>query len=381
MSRDARSAPVEAGESLYEGVVDVLMTGVAIIVPLVITVFVLDWVLDVVTDALRPVVDLLKWMGAIQWFQDINFIAFLIRLDVYGYVIDFLGELIAVIVLVGIVIVVGSLGQHRYGQRVVGYLDLFISSIPGAGTVYKSFRRMGDVMLDEGSENFEEVKLVKCLGDDIYMLGFETGQTPTAATTATGHEDMVTMFLPLAPNPVTGGYLTYVPESRVYDIEMTVEEGIRSIVTSGVAIGEDDPQMRGLTEAQMRELGQVQRIDNQVGTADSDDVGREETMNARREEYDEEVSPEHSDTPAAIEARTGDATVGEEMRHHDQPDEVSSEDVIGETAEGTPAERAGRSADRAERTSEKTPAEMADRDPERRDETGDPPADREEDDA
>ena len=238
MSRDRNSAPLEAGESLYEGVIDVLMTGVAIIVPLVITIFILDWALDFVTDALRPVVDLLKWMGAIRLFQDINFIKLLIQMDVYGYVIDFLGELIAVIVLLGIVIVVGVLGQHRYGQQLVGYVDLAISSIPGAGTVYKSFRRMGDVMLDEGSENFEEVRLVKCLGDDIYMLGFETGQTPTAATTATGHENMVTMFLPLAPNPVTGGYLTYVPESRVYDIDMTIEEGIRSILTSGVAAEE-----------------------------------------------------------------------------------------------------------------------------------------------
>jgi uncharacterized membrane protein len=239
VSRDRSRTPVEAGESLYEGVTDVLMTGIAIIVPLVITIYVLNAVLGFVTDALRPLVDLLKWMGAIQWFQDIRFIELLIQLDVYTYVVDFLGELIAVIVLVGVVVLVGSLGQHRYGQQVVGFVDLAISSVPGAGTVYKSFRRMGDVMLDEGSENFEEVKLVQCLGDDIYMLGFETGQSPEAPIEATGHDDMVTMFLPLAPNPVTGGYLTYVPESRVYDVDMTIEEGIRSILTSGVAADDE----------------------------------------------------------------------------------------------------------------------------------------------
>ena len=239
MSRDGNPAPVEAGESLYESTVDVLMTGIAIIVPLVITIYVLNAVLNFVTNALSPLVSLLKWMGAIQWFQDIRFIELLIELDIYAYVVDFLGELIAVILLVGVVVLVGSLGQHRYGQQIVGYIDLAISSIPGAGTVYKSFRRMGDVMLDEGSENFEEVKLVQCLGDDIYMLGFETGQSPDAPIEATGHEDMVTMFLPLAPNPVTGGYLTYVPESRVYDVDMTIEEGIRSILTSGVAADDE----------------------------------------------------------------------------------------------------------------------------------------------
>ena len=271
MSRGSSSAPVEAGESLYEGIVDVLMTGIAIIVPLVITIFILEWALDFVVGALRPVVDLLKWMGAIGWFQDINFIKFLIQMDVYGYVVSFLGELIAVIVLLGIIIVVGTLGQHRYGQHLVGYADLAISSIPGVGTVYKSFRRMGDVMLDEGSENFEEVKLVKCLGEDIYMLGFETGQSPRAASTATGHEDMVTMFLPLAPNPVTGGYLTYVPESRVYDVDMTIEEGIRSILTSGVAADDQagmSPEDHAFSD--IDSLGDVVPGDGQIDVDDDD---------------------------------------------------------------------------------------------------------------
>jgi hypothetical protein len=160
----------------------------------------------------------------------------------------------------------------------------------------------------------------------------------------------------------------------VVDVDMTVEEGIRSIVTSGVAIAEDDPQMRGLTRSQMRELGQVQRIDNQVGAAESDRVQREDGMAARREEYDEDVAPEHSETPAAIENRAEDDTVGGEMSHHERPGEVTSKDVIGERTDATPAERAGRDPSRVEETSKKTPAEMADRDPSRRDDTDSPPA-------
>jgi len=51
---------------------------------------------------------------------------------------------------------------------------------------------------------------------------------------------MMTLFMPLAPNPVMGGYVVHVPQDRVYDVDMTVEEGIRSIVTSGVATGDSD---------------------------------------------------------------------------------------------------------------------------------------------
>jgi uncharacterized membrane protein len=78
---------------------------------------------------------------------------------------------------------------------------------------------------------------------------------------------MVSMFLPLAPNPVTGGLLTYVPESNVYDIDMTVEEGVRSILTSGVATGEGVEDQAQLT---MDDLKQVTDL-RPIGQSRSDD--------------------------------------------------------------------------------------------------------------
>lgn len=51
---------------------------------------------------------------------------------------------------------------------------------------------------------------------------------------------MQTLFVPLAPNPVMGGFLTHLPDERVHDVDLTVEEGVQSIVTSGAAI---DPRV------------------------------------------------------------------------------------------------------------------------------------------
>jgi uncharacterized membrane protein len=262
VSRDRTPGPSssarEAGKSLYEGALDVVMTGIAIIVPFVVTLYVLDVALGFVVGALEPFVELLKWLGMIEAFQRINFIQFLIEIGVYGRVIGFLGELFAVIVLLGIIVVVGSVGRNRYGELIIEYVDLVIAAIPGVGTVYKSFRRMGDVMLDDGSENFREVRLVECLGEDLYLLGFETGRSPDTVGHAAGHEEMVTMFLPLAPNPVTGGFLTYVPRSRVIDVDMTVEEGIRSILTSGVAT---EDRSDGPAEPSLADLGRFSNVD------------------------------------------------------------------------------------------------------------------------
>lgn len=261
----------EAGESLYRSTADVLLTGVGIIIPFIVTLYILNVALDFVRSALRPVIGLLRWIGLIELIESAGFVLFLIELNVYSTVISFLGELIAVAVLLGVVVVVGTVGQNRHGERIIDFVDLAITSIPGIGTVYKSFRRMGDVMLDQEAENFQEIKLVELLGDDVYVIGFETSRSPDTVTTATGHDDMVTMFIPLAPNPVTGGFLTYVPRDSVYDVDMTIEEGVRSILTSGVATGESAGETTELTMGDLEKITDIDRLQDAISTDETDD--------------------------------------------------------------------------------------------------------------
>jgi len=268
------TAAKETGESLYQGGRQTLLTGVAIILPLIVTVYVLTIALDFVGNALEPFVRLLQWLGVIEHVERVELIRLLIDLGIYTHVIDFLTELIVLCIFVAVVMVVGSVGRNRYGERIIDAADLTISSIPGVGTVYKSFRRMGDVMLTEGAENFQEVTLVQCLGEDIYVLGFKTNDSPIAIEDSAGHEDMVAVFLPMAPNPVTGGFLTYVSADDVYDVDMTVEEGVRSILTSGIASGTDadDPSMPGVAD-----LGTITSIEHLQATVTTEDENAEST--------------------------------------------------------------------------------------------------------
>ena len=228
-----------SSSSLYQTASEVVLTGVAIIVPIVVTIYVLQVALSFLTSALQPLVEFLDVMGAFAFLERVGLVTALVEVGVYDSVVGFLSEVIAFVVLVGIVVVVGSVAYHPGGQRLVDYFDVLVASIPGIGTVYKSFRRMGDIMLDDEVENFQEVKLVELLGEGSYAIGFEVGHSPPVVQDATG-EDVVTMFIPFAPNPVTGGFLTYVSEDRLTDVDMTVDEGIRNVITSGVAGHESD---------------------------------------------------------------------------------------------------------------------------------------------
>jgi uncharacterized membrane protein len=232
----------KTGESVYHGLLRVVITGIAIIVPLVVTIWVLAMIIDFIAQAFAPLVGFLQWTGLVDFLRSLWIGQFFAELGIYSAVFDYVPELVAVASLVAGVIGIGTLAHVRYGQRIVMGIDSALADIPGVGTVYRSFRRVSDVMLASDAEDFEDVKVVEYPREGSYILGFETAHSPAAICEAVGEDDLVAMFLPFAPNPVMGGYLAHIPEDRVYDVDMTVEEGVRTIITSGIAVGEDDEE-------------------------------------------------------------------------------------------------------------------------------------------
>jgi len=252
--------PLKTLRAIYDHFWSVFLSGIAIIVPVIVTLFLISIALSYVGQALDPFVALLEYFGVLDVFRSTELIQFLVRVNVYEYVVDFLSELIALAILLAIILIVGSVGHNRYGGRLIEVIDMAVASIPGVGTVYKSFRRMGDVMLTSEDENFQDVKLVQCLDEDMYVIAFQTSAAPVAVEDATEHDDMMTLFVPMAPNPVTGGFLTYVPTDRVYDVDMTIEDGVKSILTSGVATGQGAASAEQFSLGDVRDVARVDRI-------------------------------------------------------------------------------------------------------------------------
>ncbi len=231
--------PFRAGKSIYTEISEVVLAGIAIIVPIVVTVYVLQVALGFVAGALGPIIAFLDFLGVFDLIEATGFLPLLAEFGLYRWTIDILTEIIALVALLALIVVIGLIAYHPWGRRLVDFFDVAIESIPGIGTVYRSFRRMGDIMLDDEVDNFQEVNLVELHGEGTYVIGFRVGEAPSVVEDATG-DGSVTMFIPFAPNPVTGGFLTYVSPDRLHDVDMTVEEGIRNIITSGVSGHESD---------------------------------------------------------------------------------------------------------------------------------------------
>ncbi|WP_224449449.1 DUF502 domain-containing protein [Haloprofundus salilacus] len=232
--------------TVRERLKEAAVTGVAVVIPLVITLVVFMVALDAVSQYLDVLSD---YLVRFPWGVSVP-VSFIDR--------ELAIELLTPVVLFGIVLFVGFVVEgSKYGERAVDYFDAVLGAVPGVGAVYDSFRQMSDVVLESDVQNFRDVKLVEFPADGVYTLGFVTTETPPRLTDATEHDALLTMFLPLAPNPVMGGHLVHVPEPKVHDVEMTVEEGVRAIVTSGVAIGPASETEVGLSESQLRSLSAI----------------------------------------------------------------------------------------------------------------------------
>jgi uncharacterized membrane protein len=232
------------------------ISGLAILLPLVVTLLVISFVLGFIADALAP------FVGVVQ------------QTPLFGADSDSLILALTIAVFLALVIAIGLVAEYGpYGGRMSSQFDAFMESVPGVGSVYTSFNEMSDLLLDSDTDSFQDVKLVEYPGEDSYVVAFKTAETPQVVAEDTGNEDMITLFMPMAPNPVMGGFVIHVSTDRVVDVDITVEQGIRSIVTSGVVFGDESDDLADLDEEQLRQLSNVSTIDDVKGS----DLGENRT--------------------------------------------------------------------------------------------------------
>jgi uncharacterized membrane protein len=192
-----------------------LVRGTVILLPSLVTLIVIGFVVNVLSGVLNPFV-----RGAR-----------LVDPDAPAVVV----ELLALALLVGGAVSVGYVADRRSTDRIGRRFHEGVESVPGVGQVYATFNQMTDLLSGEGAEAFREVKVVEFPSEGSYVLGFVTAETPDEIADPVGGDGMVTLFVPMAPNPVMGGFVVHARAERVYDTPLTVEQGLQSIVTSGVA--------------------------------------------------------------------------------------------------------------------------------------------------
>jgi len=231
--------PVVGERSLQEFLRQALVAGTAIVVPVLVTAVVLLIVIDLLSGLLDPlVIPIRSALGSESGSS-------------------LLPQAVAATVLFCSILVVGLINESNVGgNRLKQGLDSTMAQIPGVSSIYAPLDRISELMLEGDTDNFQEVVLVEYPEEGSYSVAFKTAEPPNQIQAVVGGDEMITVFMPMGPNPFMGGFIMHVDEDQVHDVDLTVEEGITSVVSFGVAV-EHDPET---TEV-------VRRIDRSGETA------------------------------------------------------------------------------------------------------------------
>ena len=139
-----------------------------------------------------------------------------------------LGLVVVAVVLTAI----GALAAGFFGRALVRTGERILARMPVVRSIYSALKQIFETVLAEKSRAFRQVVLIEYPRKGSWALGFATGTTKGEVQT-TIEDEVVNVFLPTTPNP-TSGYLLFLPRKDVTFLSMTVEEGIKMVISGGV---------------------------------------------------------------------------------------------------------------------------------------------------
>ncbi len=147
-----------------------------------------------------------------------------------GMHIPGLGVIVAVTVVLGTGIVVANL----FGRKLVHLWESLLARIPLVRSIYSAVKQIAETMFSSNGKSFRKVLLVEYPRKGLWTLAFQTGTEVGEAQRKTGRE-VINIFIPTTPNP-TSGFLILVPKEDVVELDMSVDEGLRMIISMGLVV-------------------------------------------------------------------------------------------------------------------------------------------------
>jgi uncharacterized membrane protein len=186
------------------------ITGLLIWIPIVVTIWVLKFIFDFLDQSLLllPVA-----------FQTESWL---------GVHIPGLGAILTVAVVFG----TGFLATNFVGARLLHWGHQLLNRIPVVNSIYSSVKQISDTLFSSSGQAFRKALLVQWPHEGAWTIAFLTG-TPGGDVVNHVPPDCLSVYVPTTPNP-TGGYFVIVKRSDVIELDMTVDQALKYIISMGV---------------------------------------------------------------------------------------------------------------------------------------------------
>jgi uncharacterized membrane protein len=190
------------------------ITGLLVLVPLFITV----WVLTILIGLMDQSLLLLpaSWRPEAQ----------------LGISIPGIGALLTL----GIILITGVVATNFFGKRIILFWEALLGRVPVVKSIYYSVKQVSDTLFSDSGQAFRKALLVQYPREGSWTIAFLTGK-PGGDVVNHLEGDYVSVYVPTTPNP-TSGFFLMMPKEDVIELKMSVDEALKYIVSMGVVAPE-----------------------------------------------------------------------------------------------------------------------------------------------
>jgi uncharacterized membrane protein len=185
-----------------------LITGLLVWIPLAITL----WVLHLIVTTMDLTLTLLPPVFLPEFARNI----------------PGLGVLLTILV----VLLTGVLASNILGQRLLRFWERILGRIPVVKSIYSGVKQVSDTLFSPGGQAFRKALLVQYPRPGAWTIAFQTGQ-PGGDVVNHLKGDYVSVYVPTTPNP-TSGFFLMMPRQDVIELDMSVDEALKYVVSMGV---------------------------------------------------------------------------------------------------------------------------------------------------
>lgn len=200
-----------------------MASGILVLIPVGVTLLIMGWLFSLVARLLRPIVGY-----ATSELQDLRWIDAL-----PGRTLDILVSMLAILLLLVLLYLIGGLGKHIIGRRLIAAWEGIWLRIPLARTIYGATKQVVEALSQPHGAAFKSVVIVDFPYPGAKAIGFLTGYVDDPA----GHK-FAKVLIPTTPNPTTG-FLELFPLERVIVTDLAIEDGFKMIISGGIVAPDD----------------------------------------------------------------------------------------------------------------------------------------------
>lgn len=197
-----------------------LIAGLLVTVPAALTYLVLAFVIRNVDRAMDPLITRLFGPTGLKWMEEYHFPG-------AGFML-----------LVLFIVLVGLFGTNFFGKKILALSENVLHNIPFVRVIYTSIKKVVHTISETETASFQKMVLLTYPRPPLKALGVVSGKTK-GEISEKSNEDSFNVFVPTSPNPTTG-FLLMVAKKDLIFLEMTVEEGLKMIISFGMVKTDED---------------------------------------------------------------------------------------------------------------------------------------------